>query len=84
MITSIVEIAIEFIAVVCGVGGVACFVYLVALLWQDHREWRLFLEDHVREQAARRAEPASEAPQLTLPRTTVTVGTQARTLPEQP
>ncbi len=88
MITSIVEVAIDLVAVLCGVGGVACLVYLIALLWRDHREWRAFLEDHRNEQAARRAAPAAAAfgaPHLALVRTPVrVVGAHSRSLPERP
>ena len=83
MITSVAEVAIGLVAALCSVGGVACLVYLTVLLWRDHREWRAFLEDHRREQAAARVASASGAPHLTLVRTPVPVRAYSRSLPQQ-
>ena len=55
MIQTLVEIVIYVAAVVAGVGGVACLVYLVSLvLWERHQQ-RAYLDDYRRENAARRA-----------------------------
>ena len=55
MITGIAVVVIELAAVAAGVGGVTFLVYFIALVWREHREELAFLDDHVREQANRRA-----------------------------
>lgn len=60
MLTTIAAIIIDVVAIVAGLGGVACFVYLVSLvLWERHQE-RAFLDDYRRANAARRAGYALE------------------------
>ncbi len=55
MLTTIAAIIIDLVAIVAGLGGVACFVYLVSLvLWERHQE-RAFLDDYRSANAARRA-----------------------------
>jgi hypothetical protein len=52
---TIAETLIDLAAILAGVGGIACFVYLVSLvLWERH-ERRAFLDDYRREREARRA-----------------------------
>jgi hypothetical protein len=55
MIQTLVEILIYVAAVVAGVGGVACLVYLVSLVLWERRQERAYLDDYRRENAARRA-----------------------------
>jgi hypothetical protein len=60
MLHTIAALVIDLAAIVAGVGGVACFVYLLSLvLWERHQE-RAFLEDYRYENAARRAGYAVE------------------------
>ena len=60
MLHTIAALAIDLAAIVAGLGGVACFVYLLSLvLWERHQE-RAFLDDYRYENAARRAGYAIE------------------------
>jgi len=60
MLNTIAAVIIDLTAIVAGLGGVACFVYLLSLvLWERHQE-RAFLDDFRYENAARRAGYALE------------------------
>ena len=55
MIPGIAEMLIDLAAVLAGVGGIVFLVYFVHLVWWERHEQRAFLDDYVREHAARRA-----------------------------
>ena len=60
MFDTLATLMIDIAAIVAGLGGVACFVYLLSLvLWERHQE-RAFLDDYRYENAARRAGYALE------------------------
>lgn len=55
MLDTIATLMIDIAAIVAGLGGAACFVYLLSLvLWERHQE-HTFLDDYRYENAARRA-----------------------------
>lgn len=84
MITRIVEIVIELAAILAGVGGVAFFAYFIALVWWEHREERAFLEEHRREQSARRAGHEPEPSRSTGVRPAAPVATYSHSLQHHP
>ena len=55
MLNTIAAVIIDLTAIVAGLGGVACFVYLLFLVLWERRQERAFLDDYRYENAARRA-----------------------------
>jgi hypothetical protein len=55
MLDTLATLMIDIAAIVAGLGGAACFVYLLSLvLWERHQE-HAFLDDYRYANAARRA-----------------------------
>jgi hypothetical protein len=85
MIGEVVEVVIGLAAILAGVGGVVFLAYFIGVVWGERRERVAFLEDHIREQASRRATcTLGSSAHPTVARAPASVKTRSRSLTEHP